>query len=416
LKHNVKHLCRDYLEGFGSRATSLVYHHRLNGPKAVDALESPAEIAKRRVRGKAMPYGYGSGIQDVALENGHFLFALCDAYEATGDEFFAETAKHIFAGMKLVATVSPVPGFVPRGPHPDGHSYYPNSSMDQHTTFVYALWRYYRSSLATDEDKRFIADVLDKVARRMEQYGWEIRVEDGSQRAHVGFCWLQFTRTGATVLLAVLGAVSDVTGDRHWHELYEQLGTEQDGLRWKLLSADSDARRPPLTLYSNQFPVGLAVLTGAEKDVARQEQLREYRRLAAERMLRSNVFDENQWRRLDWADNWTEQETEQLLTPFGLSLHKLATVFDIYQRFDPQFWASKNWKLRTINGKLCFGIPTVAFHAALLSEDAGLIQEVAPHVTDMVEKMLAHGHRYTHGENFNRSVVLGLHLLAVEKP
>ena len=422
LVDNVKQLCRDYLEGFGSANTPLVYHHRLNGPKGLAALESPEEIAKGRVRGKEMPYGYGSGIQDVALENGHFLFALCDAYEATGDEFFADTARHIFSGMKLVATVSPVPGFVPRGPHPDGKSYYRNSSMDQHTTFVYALWRYHRSPLATEQDRAFIADVLDKVARRMEQHDWAIKVEDGGETAHVGFSWLQFTRTGATVLLAVLAAVADVTGDEHWRELYERLGREREGLRWKLLSVEGGDKWAPLTLYSNQFAVGLAVLGRAETDPARREALGAYRKLVAERMLRSNVFDEACWRRLDWAgnwpdktnqrDDWVEQETEKLLQPFGLSVREPATVFDVYARFDPQVWAQRDWKLTKINGKLCFGIPTVAIHAALLSEDAALAEEVAPRVGDMVAKMVAHGRLYDHGENYNRAVALGLHLLA----
>ena len=145
LMDTVKLLCRDYLDGFGSADTGLLYHHRLNGPRALQALESPEEITKGRVRGKEMPYGYGSGVQDVALENGQLLIALCEAYEATEDEFLAETARRIFSGLKLVATVSPVPGFVPRGPHPDGKSYYRDSSMDQHTTFVYALWRYSRA-------------------------------------------------------------------------------------------------------------------------------------------------------------------------------------------------------------------------------------------------------------------------------
>jgi hypothetical protein len=422
---NVKRLCREYLEGFGSTQTGLVYHHRLNGPQGLGALESPDEIALGRVRAQEMPYGYGSGIQDVALENGHLLFALCDAYDATRDEFLAGTARRIFEGMKLVATVSPVPGFVPRGPHPDGKSYYRDSSMDQHTTFVYALWRYYHSPLATEDDKQFIADELDSVARRLEQYDWGIRVEDGSRQAHVGFSWLQFTRTGATVLLAVVAAVADVTGDEHWRDLYENLGAEKEGARWKLLSADSQEKWPPFTLYSNQFAVGLAVLARTEGDAQRRAQVREYCRAMAERMLRSDVFDEACWRRLDWAgdypdrtnqpDDWVEQETEALLEPFGLSLNQPATVFDVYGRFDPEKWRSEDWKIRKINGKLCFGIPTVAFHTALLAGNAELATEAAPYVRGMVEQMLTHGELYTHGEDFNRTVVLGLHLLAAER-
>lgn len=414
LKANVKQLCRDYIAGFGSPSTNVMYNRRLDGPKGIAVLESPDQIAKGLVRGKPVPFGYGSGIQDVALDNGQFLFALCDAYEATGDDYLAETAKHIFSGMKLVATVSPEPGFVPRGPHPDGKSYYRNSSMDQHTTFVYALWRYYHSSLATADDKAVIADALHKVARRMERNGWKILVEDGSEVAHVGFSWLGFVSGHVRILLSVLAAVHDVTSDEHWGELYEKFGQERDAARWKLLQPDNIADERPFTLYSNQFAVGLAVLSRVETEPERRAQLAGFRRAHAERALRSNVFDEQYWRRLDWAGDWSEEDMRRALEPFGLSLQSTATVSDLYRSFDPQMWSSDDWKRRKVNGKLCFGIPTVAFHMALLSEDAELIREVAPSVRDMVDAMLQHGHLYNGGEDFNRAVILGLHLLAIE--
>ncbi len=414
LQAKVTQLCRDYIEGFGSTATNVVYHNRLDGPRGIDVLESPDEIAKGMVRGKHVPYGYGSGVQDVALENGQFLFALCDAYEATEDEYLAETAQHIFSGMKLVATVSPEPGFVPRGPHPDGESYYRNSSLDQHTTFVYALWRYSRSALATAEDKAFIAEALGKVAERMERNNWTIMVEDGSEMAHVGFSWLGLSSPKPRVLLSFLAAVHDATGDAHWLELYEKFGQERDGERWKLLRAENVANARPFTLYSNQFAVGLAALSQVEADPARRGQLAEYKRAHAERALRSNVFDEQCWRRLDWAGDWSEAEMEAGLRPFGLALEREATVLDLWRRFDPDVWSSRDWKRRRVSDKLCFGIPTVAFHEALLSEDPGLIGEVAPHVREMVDAMLEHGHLYTVGEDFNRAVVLGLQLLACQ--
>ena len=67
---SVKQLCHAYLEGFGHADTRLCYHHRLNGPRGIAVLSSPEEIAEGVVQGKSMPWGYGSGIQDVALENG----------------------------------------------------------------------------------------------------------------------------------------------------------------------------------------------------------------------------------------------------------------------------------------------------------------------------------------------------------
>ena len=409
----VKALCRLYLEGFGSPSTGLAYHHRLDGPKGIGALSSPREIARGTMRGKPMPYGYGSGIQDVPLENGQLLFALCDAHEATGDPAFGEIAKGIFGGMKLVATVSPEPGFVPRGPHPDGKSYYPNSSRDQHAAFVEALWRYSRCPLATAADKAFIAESLGKVARRMERYDWKIMVEDGSEMAHVGWGWRQHTTIGALTLLSVLAMAHDATGDGHWATLYEQFSQEKDAVRWRtLLHPDAVDRWGVFTLYSNQFDQALAALRRVEKDAARREQLGRLHRRIAATALATNVFDTTQWRRLDWAGHWSDVEAEQALRPFGLSLSRKATVADIYKAFDPNQWEARSRKVRRVSSKLCFGIPTVAFHSALLSGDPQLIRQVVPSVRDMVATMLAHGHLYRGGENFNRAVVLGLLLVA----
>jgi hypothetical protein len=86
--------------------------------------------------------------------------------------------------------------------------------------------------------------------------------------------------------------VHDATGDAHWRELYGQFGRERDGARWKLLHPDKIANERPFTLYSNQFAVGLAVLSRVETDPGRRERLAGYRHAQAQRALRSNVFDE----------------------------------------------------------------------------------------------------------------------------
>jgi len=165
-----------YMDGFCHSNTNLMYGQRLNGPNGIAVFESPEQIAKEQVKGKYMPYGYGSGIQDPGLLNGMFLFALCDAFDATEDPYLADLARRIFKGLKLVGTISPVSGFVPRGPHPDGKSYYRDSSLDQHSLFVCGLWRYYHSPIANDEEKTFIRDALHKFAKRMEKNGWTLMV------------------------------------------------------------------------------------------------------------------------------------------------------------------------------------------------------------------------------------------------
>jgi len=415
LPDQAKRLCRDYLAGFGNDATHLAYHHRLDGPQEIGALSSPAEIAAGTVRGKPVPYGYGSGIQDMALENGQFLFALCDVYDATHDPEIAQLAQEIFQGIRLVATVSPEPGFAPRGPHPDGKSYYRNSSRDQHAALAEALWRYGCCALATVDDRQFIAGELDEMARRMEANDWKILVEDGSSVAHVGFSWKQSTPIGAISLLSFLAMVVDATGDPHWEEVYSKYSDEKDSFRWRvMLNPDAVKDWKPFTLYSNQFTQALLALQRAEHEPARKRQVSELLRRLARRALNSNVFDPVYWRRLDWAGSEEDDVAAERAALLGLAISKPHTPKELLDAFDPAWMPAKNGMLRSTANKLCYGIPTAAFHKALTSEDPELVTEVAPYIRRMVEIMLAHGQDYERGENFNRTVVLGLMLWAAE--
>lgn len=414
LMTQVQRLYESYWQGFGAESTNLLYHHRLNGPKGLGALSSPEEIAARQVNGREMPYGYGSGIQDVALENGQLLYALCDAWDATEEQWIAETARRTWQGLKLIGSVSPYPGFVPRGPHPDGKSYYPNSSRDQHAVYVYALWRWFHSPLATNEDRAFIADFLDAFARRMEGNEWCVRVEDNSEVAHVGFTWRQRTLAGVMSLMGTLSAVVDVTDSDQWRELLNQYAAEDEGFRWKMLTADNADAWPVLNLYSNQYGLDLASLMALHEGDERGEGVAGFTRVVAEHAMTANVFDTSKWRRPDWAGKWSDEETQAALTPAGLSLEQPTTVLELWQHFSPEQMQAEQWSVRNVANKLCFGIPTVAMHLALLSRDPALVSQASPVVRGMVRAMLEHGEAYDRGENLNRSVVLGLHLVALE--
>lgn len=404
-----KALLETYMHSFGHPATGLLYHNRLDGPKGVAVLSSPEEIARGEVRGKPLAYGYGSGIQDIALENGQVLFALCEIHEVTGDTDYAEKARALFKAMQALALISPEPGFVPRGPHPDGKSYYPNSSRDQHAAYIEALWRYGRSPLATGADKRFIADTLGKIAARMERNDWRIMVEDNSEQAHVGFTWKQFTTTGAISLLSALAMVADATDDPHWRAEYERFSAEKDGERWsKWLHPDALGSGQPLTLYANQFSQALTALRRCEKDVNRQKQIAEFQRQWAVRALESNVFDTGQWRRLDWAGDRDEAATRAQVAALGLDLEKPMTVLDLYDAYDRKVWEQPATEAFRTMHKLCFGLTTVALHGSLLAEDPELTNRVKPTVDRMTREFSEHHAAYHGGENFNRIVILGL--------
>ena len=222
--------------------------------------------------------------------------------------------------------------------------------------------------------------------------------------------WKQHTVIGAATLLSHLAAAKNATGDPHWATPYDHFSGEKNAVRWQLLSVGHAEARRPQTLYSNQFFTSLA---RTEPAPARVTLLEDFMKARAQRALRTNVFDVRDWHRLDWAGDWSEDETEDALKPFGLTLASRATVIDVYAKFDPVHFETGSSRNRRVNGQLLMGIPTLAFHKALLSEDPALVQEVAPPVEDMVHKTLAYGRGYTHGENFNRTVILGLHLVAL---
>ena len=405
----VRSLLESYFRSFGHPSTGLLYHHRLDGPKGVEGLASPEEIARGEVGGKPMPWGYGSGIQDIALENGQLLFALCEAHQATGDEFYAEKARALFKALQGLAGISPEPGFVPRGPHPDGRSYYRDSSRDQHAAYIEALWRYGRSPLATAGDKRFIAETLDRIASRMERNDWCIMNEDGSAQAHVGFTWKQMTSVGAISLLSALAMVADATNDPRWKDEYERFGAEKMGERWnRWLHPDALDSGQPLTLYANQFSQALTALRRCEKDPSRRDQIAAYQRLWALRALETNVFDPKSWRRLDWAGDRDEAATRSQAAALGLDLDKPMTVLDLFDAYDRKVWSDPGAEAFHTMHKLCFGLTTVALHGALLSGDEELARRARPTVERMIEEIASHQSSYQRGENFNRTVVLGL--------
>jgi len=278
-----------------------------------------------------------------------------------------------------------------------------------------ALWRYGRSALATVDDRQFIAGELGEMARRMEANDWKILVEDGSHIAHVGYSWRQSTPIGAISLLSFLAMVADATGDPHWQAVYDEYSNEKSAFRWrKLLDPNGVEQWKPLTLYSNQFSQALLALRRAETHPRRQRQIAELQRRLARRALRANVFDPTFWRRLDWAGSEADAVAAQRLARLGLALAEPRSARALFDLFDPAWMRSRDGVVQSTGNKLCFGIPTAAFHMALTSEDPGMVAEVASSVRRMVQIMLKHGPDYDRGENYNRTVVLGLLLWAAE--
>jgi len=248
-------LTKNYLRDFQHPQTNVLYGARLSTKKN---WTSPEDVKKELPK----PWGYGSRIADTALHCGHLLVALLDAYEARPAPFLRAEISKTFAALRLIGTLPekyPKPnkpaleGLVPRGPHPDDvTAYFDDSSMDQHTTYIISLARYAHSSLASDEQKKWIRDSLGKVGRRLEKNGWSIKRADGVTQAHVGFAWTGFNSDHASILLPAVLALYQGTGDEHWLKTYDKFLAEKEGLRWKNMHPGSHVRINGHPIYANQ--------------------------------------------------------------------------------------------------------------------------------------------------------------------
>ncbi|MCB1237107.1 MAG: hypothetical protein KDM91_18710, partial [Verrucomicrobiae bacterium] len=202
---------------------------------------------------------------------------------------------------------------------------------------------------------------------------------------------------------------ADATGNPHWRELYDRFGAEKEGQRWtRWLHPDAVDGGQPLTLYANQFCQSLTALRRLEKDPARARRIAEFQRRWAERALTSNVFDPACWRRLDWAGNRDEAATRALIEPLGYDLDHPLNVLEVYRAYDRQWWSRPESPSHGVMQKLGYGLATVALHGALLADDPALRERARPTVARMVREFSENRQSYRVGENFNRTVILGL--------
>ncbi|MBL8228690.1 MAG: hypothetical protein JNL98_09445 [Bryobacterales bacterium] len=388
----VKSLCRDYITGYLSPATGLAYGKRINGPTGISVLESPSEIAQRRVGGEPRPWGYGSGIEDLAYQNGMFLYALLDAEHTTRDSYLAQTAEQVFRGLQSMSRLSPVPGFVPRGPHPDGKSYYPDSSLDQHSLYMCALWRWYHSRFATAADKTWIRDMAAKVMRRLEKDGWSIQNEDSSKPSHAGGTMLNMDPVTSLLLLQMLAVTHDLTGDPHWKEAFDRFGLEDNGRRWKLLDRPVDPERAfRHTMFINQDMLRAETLRRIVREPERRAIL--LRRLDnfATDMIACNYFQA--WRRVDWLgdEGWPDAKqpevADRYLQPLGLNTGSRRTVLELVRMYDPARLSPPALHGRRNRYEpMLIATPAMVFQIALMSRNPEHVKTAAAGVHDMLTR------------------------------
>lgn len=212
------------LEQLYDARTHLIYDFRVSRRPATasGALPTPAEIRA----GFPNPCGYGTGMEDSALNGGILLDAVLRHYEATGDAAARIMAGQLADGLLRCATAG-TRGFVARSVCPaDGVSHYPNSSRDQYTNLVFGLWRFYRSPLADDGQRASIRRVAADIAERMlaeviPENGYALLRDDGRRGK---FCemWGALEPHEYLRMPMCFAAAYDMTGDERYGAQYRR--------------------------------------------------------------------------------------------------------------------------------------------------------------------------------------------------
>jgi hypothetical protein len=388
-----KALCREYTAGYVHDATDLAYGKRLNGPKGIGALEKPSEIMAGRVYGQERPMGYGSGIEDLAYHNALLLYALCDAEEKTGEPLFAEMAHRAFRGLVKMLDITPHRGFVPRGPHPDGKSFYKDSSLDQHSLYLCGLWRFYRSRLITEAEKATLREAVGAVIGRLKNAGWAIQVEDGKTKSWEGGSMLVQDGKMPLVLLCMVGIAADVTGDPALKADYERFATEDNARRYASLARPINPAQPRrYTMFQNQHILRAETLGRIETDPKRREILHQRTVETAEDMLKCAYF--HAWRALEWMPEEPTKDPAHLpaanryLAPLGLTFDSPITSLDLLKKFDPE---RKNPETGANHAERYEGValanPAMVCQIVLFTEKPELIAAIQPSIDHLLTQV-----------------------------
>lgn len=165
--------------------------------------------------------GWGTGMEDGALNGGAYLAGMVYRYEVTGQLDHAEDARKIYEGLRLLGTISERKGFIARSVLPDGKTYYTNSSVDQYTMYVCGLYTYYHSSIATEKEKAQIRLIMHNICTRIEDDGFDNILTNVGKPALVSEIGA-FRHDRSSRLLEMYRVGYDMTGDTHWLDIYQE--------------------------------------------------------------------------------------------------------------------------------------------------------------------------------------------------
>ena len=209
-------------------------------------------------------------INDPTLVGSWILTANLRGHRLTGEKEYADKARLLFEGLIRLSGLARTPGYIPRGSIPGHDIVYPNSSVDQYTGFFYAMWRYYNSPVATDEEKAIATKRIVDAARLIESFNHDVPCDDMlpsfygdmSNINGPGRC-CRLLQTYRTAFL--------LSGDEHWDAVYREKLEEQGRKRLQTYYRPEDYRdgRPVCSwgLWQSQAAFRMLLETSDDPDV-----------------------------------------------------------------------------------------------------------------------------------------------------
>ena len=219
---------------FYSPKTHLFYDYITSYEKGKELahLPQPDEVARQFPN----PCGYGTGMEDCMISAGVMMTAVLNRYKCDKYKEGPRRAKAIFLGIERSVQSVPGEGFVARGFSPYAPNlFYFNSSRDQVTHAVMAMWEYYRSNLPNKRIKarirKNIKDVADRMRRNVTpENDYDFLQADGSPCTYK-ICKMEYVQPHEAARLAMIYAAAwDVTGDETYYRLWrEKIRTAAEG-------------------------------------------------------------------------------------------------------------------------------------------------------------------------------------------
>jgi len=257
---------------FYSNKTNLFYDYITSYEKGKELqhLPLPNEVAKQYPN----PCGYGTGMEDCMISAGVMMTAVLNRYQYDRYKEGPKRAEAIFKGIEKSIQSVPGEGFVARGASPYAPDlFYINSSRDQVTHAVIALWEYYHSGLASKRIKariqKNIKDVADRMRRNVTpENDFDFLCADGTPCKYK-ICKMENVMPHEAARLAMIYAATwDITREDEYYQLWRE----------KITSAAEGSLHPvPSTATYGllQMQESIALLVTLEKDASLRKTLLE---------------------------------------------------------------------------------------------------------------------------------------------